>query len=214
MASLTRWTWVCVNPGVGDGQGGLACCDSWSHKESDLTEQLNWTDTQATVLFTCIWRNCKPWKSSLLNIKETMYWPRYLIYSTSIRRCRGELQDPKTGLCECLYSVPLCSDTLCREILSSDFSFTGWKDTCSWTALYWHICTAHDQREKAPSFNYLHLKVSKELARKVGLGHKPCPGATVLVCYTRQGGQDIQGHRLTLVTRRAAFCVHYTHLQG
>ena len=28
-------------PGVGDGQGGLACCDSWSHKESDTTERLN-----------------------------------------------------------------------------------------------------------------------------------------------------------------------------
>ena len=25
-------------PGVGDGQGGLACCNSWSHKESDTTE--------------------------------------------------------------------------------------------------------------------------------------------------------------------------------
>ena len=31
-------------PGVGDGQGGLACCDSWGHKESDTTERLNWTD--------------------------------------------------------------------------------------------------------------------------------------------------------------------------
>ena len=28
-------------PGVGDGQGGLACCGSWGHKESDTTEQLN-----------------------------------------------------------------------------------------------------------------------------------------------------------------------------
>ena len=28
-------------PGVGDGQGGLACCDSWCHKESDTTEPLN-----------------------------------------------------------------------------------------------------------------------------------------------------------------------------
>ena len=27
--------------GVGDGQGGLACCDSWGHKESDTTERLN-----------------------------------------------------------------------------------------------------------------------------------------------------------------------------
>ena len=28
-------------PGAGDGQGGLACCDSWGRKESDMTEQLN-----------------------------------------------------------------------------------------------------------------------------------------------------------------------------
>ena len=30
--------------GVGDGQGGLVCCDSWGCKESDTTEWLNWTD--------------------------------------------------------------------------------------------------------------------------------------------------------------------------
>ena len=24
-------------PGVGDGQGGLPCCDSWGRKESDTT---------------------------------------------------------------------------------------------------------------------------------------------------------------------------------
>ena len=34
-----EWT-----PGVGDGQGGLAYCSSWGHKESDTTEQLNWTE--------------------------------------------------------------------------------------------------------------------------------------------------------------------------
>ena len=28
-------------PGVGDGQGGLACCNSQGHKESDTTERLN-----------------------------------------------------------------------------------------------------------------------------------------------------------------------------
>ena len=27
-------------PGVGDGQGGMACCDSWGRKESDTTERL------------------------------------------------------------------------------------------------------------------------------------------------------------------------------
>ena len=35
----SEWT-----PGVGDGQGGLAYCDSWGRKESDTTEWLNWTD--------------------------------------------------------------------------------------------------------------------------------------------------------------------------
>ena len=34
----SEWT-----PGVGDGQGGLVCCDSWGHKESDMIERLNWT---------------------------------------------------------------------------------------------------------------------------------------------------------------------------
>ena len=30
--------------GVGDGQGGLECCGSWGRKESDTTEQLDWTE--------------------------------------------------------------------------------------------------------------------------------------------------------------------------
>ena len=27
--------------GVGDGQGGLACCNPWCHKEPDMTERMN-----------------------------------------------------------------------------------------------------------------------------------------------------------------------------
>ena len=48
----SEWT-----PGVGDGQGSLACCDSRGHKESDTTEQLNWTEgspKNATELITII----------------------------------------------------------------------------------------------------------------------------------------------------------------
>ena len=37
-------------PGVGDGQGGLACCDSWGCKESNTTEQLNWTEWPKIIL--------------------------------------------------------------------------------------------------------------------------------------------------------------------
>ena len=38
-ARESGWT-----PGVGDGQGGLACGESWGRKESDTTERLNWTE--------------------------------------------------------------------------------------------------------------------------------------------------------------------------
>ena len=44
MASPTQWMWVWVNSGVGDGQWGLMCFDSWGRKESDTTEQQNWTE--------------------------------------------------------------------------------------------------------------------------------------------------------------------------
>ena len=37
--------------GVGDGQGSLACCSPWGSKESDTTEQLNWTELN--------WDNCE-----------------------------------------------------------------------------------------------------------------------------------------------------------
>ena len=67
-------------PEVGDGQGGLACCDSWSRKESDTTEWLNWTDGYCRypeILFMSLkWRisrsvvsnslrhlDCSPWNS-------------------------------------------------------------------------------------------------------------------------------------------------------
>ena len=41
-----EWT-----PGVGDGQGGLACCNSWGRKESDTTEQLIWSDLIWNICF-------------------------------------------------------------------------------------------------------------------------------------------------------------------
>ena len=46
MAGWHHWLNGCESqwtPGVGDGQGGLACCNSWGCKESDTTEWLNWT---------------------------------------------------------------------------------------------------------------------------------------------------------------------------
>ena len=58
MAGWHHWLDVCESewtPGVGDGQGGLACCDSWGRKESDTTERLNWTE---------------PWENTVLDSQE------------------------------------------------------------------------------------------------------------------------------------------------
>ena len=55
--------------GVGDGQGGLACCYPWGSKESDTTEQLKWTDTSI--------KNNHWWQTPLRNIimkKFEMLW--------------------------------------------------------------------------------------------------------------------------------------------
>ena len=41
---------------VGDGRGGLMCCNSWGHKESDTTERLNWT---TPWIRESIWESCQ-----------------------------------------------------------------------------------------------------------------------------------------------------------
>ena len=48
--------------GIGDGQGGLACCDSWGRKESDMTEWLIWSDL--------IWISVVTYLISLLQLVE------------------------------------------------------------------------------------------------------------------------------------------------
>ena len=37
-------------PGVGDGQGGLACCSPWGCKELETTERMNWTELKTPLL--------------------------------------------------------------------------------------------------------------------------------------------------------------------
>ena len=60
-------------PGAGVGQGGLACCDSWGCKESDMTERLNWSERSqpektTSVSYACIFSCsviCNPIECSL-----------------------------------------------------------------------------------------------------------------------------------------------------
>ena len=80
-----EWT-----PGVGDGQGGLACCDSWGHKESNMTEWLHWTELMAELWQTQQFVPANLWRDLSLKyifprlIKWYKYWqPPYTKYSAT-----------------------------------------------------------------------------------------------------------------------------------
>ena len=53
-------------PGVGDGQGSLACCSPWGRKESDMTERLNWLTDAILTLFRFL--------SSLIHSTSKIWW--------------------------------------------------------------------------------------------------------------------------------------------
>ena len=61
--------------GVGGGHGGLACCSPWSHKESDMTEQLNQTDHDIWFLSWSLmsWAGKLPLYDSTYD-KNEMHW--------------------------------------------------------------------------------------------------------------------------------------------
>ena len=77
MAGWPRWLdgreseWT---PGVGDGQGGLACCDSWGCKESDMTEQLIWSDLTLCLMTlpanTCELLNVTCYEALFMSVTE------------------------------------------------------------------------------------------------------------------------------------------------
>ena len=69
--------------GVGDGQGGLACCDSWGCKMLDTTEWLNWTELNIQP-----WRTPFPiWKQSVVPcpVLTVASWPAYRLLKRQVR---------------------------------------------------------------------------------------------------------------------------------
>ena len=67
--------------GVGDGRGGLACCGSWGHKESDMTEQLNWTEKLILKRSTkCSFSKCYHFINPLSHVRYQHYYS-YLLHS-------------------------------------------------------------------------------------------------------------------------------------
>ena len=59
--------------GVGDGQGGLAWCGSWGHKESDTTERLNWTEPRNTATLLELIYHLKCWTLPVLKVAVSIF---------------------------------------------------------------------------------------------------------------------------------------------
>ena len=88
-----RWLDGITDSGVGDGQGGLACCDSWGRKESDTTERLNWIELNwipkmvAFILLSFIIQNMEMKKISsgmweaLIYSKSKFHW----LYTSAVK---------------------------------------------------------------------------------------------------------------------------------
>ena len=54
--------------GVGDGEGGLVCCCSWGHKESDTTERMNWIELMKGV--------ARPWSRTTISAAMPCFTPK------------------------------------------------------------------------------------------------------------------------------------------
>ena len=66
-------------PGVGDGQGGLACCGSWGRKESDTTERLNCncnynqlSDPNSKYHYAGDWTSIPSWETKIPRATEQL----------------------------------------------------------------------------------------------------------------------------------------------
>ena len=101
--------------GVGDGQGGLACCDSWSRKELDTTERLNWTELNIWLLL--IWN-----KKILILPKWRGPWPTH--YSRQCEELGGHFSSfLEPGLKKKFPSLNLSFFTWRAEVVSP-----AWQD--------------------------------------------------------------------------------------
>ena len=96
--------------GDGDGQGGLACCYSWGHKESDTTERLNWTELRWLRMILQL-AQCQLRLSNLRGCPEYLPLPSIILLSpyilVSYVSWNNVLNDLCVGTSFMLFMAPL-----------------------------------------------------------------------------------------------------------
>ena len=96
-------------PEVGDGQGGLAWCSSWGRKESDMIEQLNWTESRNSKSFEGLLPVYV--KKKLLKIEQILtHWSIFVVVQ-SLSHVR-QFVTPGTPACQAFLSITNCLSLL------------------------------------------------------------------------------------------------------
>ena len=94
--------------GAGDGQGSLACCDSWGRIKSDMTERLNWTELKFHIFLLRPWKfssgGTGSWMTQCLRPEENLcFCHKQDIYWT----CLMEKWSDHSGVCGRFCELPV-----------------------------------------------------------------------------------------------------------
>ena len=136
-----EWT-----PGVGGGQGGLACCDSWCHKESDTTEWVNWTQPTEQRLnlacLKCAQNTSMSWRRAGQSPPQRLFYNKVLSISCNVLNISLRMKDRTVVWvqegCRCIGCLPWWSSDWWATVQSLHAhvsKFKSWStvsNECSW----------------------------------------------------------------------------------
>ena len=146
-------------PGVGDGQGGLVCCDSWGLKESDTTERLSWTELN--TLYVPGTKDHQDIKAEVIRTRGKKWQNRTLEKGSVCAQSCLTFWDPM----DCSLPGPSVHGSFLARILEwvAIFSFRGSSQPGNWTCfsciscigrqILYHCATREAQLEKVPWTN-------------------------------------------------------------
>ena len=109
---------------VCDGQGSLSCCSPWDHKESVVTEWLNWTE----LLFNCYVDSDSLWPHGLQHDRLPCPSPTPGAYSNSCplsRWCHPTISSSVVPFSSCLHSFPAAGSFPMSQFFASGSQSIG-----------------------------------------------------------------------------------------